>query len=193
MLVVMILIGVLTIASAFGVVFSKRSLHSALSLIATMFFVAIHFALLRADFLAALQIMVYAGAIMVLVVFVIMLLGIDESVDTKAFGLPGILSASLALSFAGLLLYAINIHSIPGLSDSLVPPVDTSGVETVAGFGKLLITKYFFAFQAIGVLLLAAIVGAVLLAHDKRRPLASGRGLKAMQSANQVSETSSAE
>lgn len=180
MLVIMIIFGVLTLASAFGVVLSKRSLHSALCLVATMFFIAIHFALLGADFLAALQIMIYAGAIMVLVVFVIMLLGLDQVVDQQSFSIPRVFSFILAATFAGLIAYSATSQKVVEFSKGVV---GRTGAETAKGVGHLLLTDYFFAFQAIALLLLAAIVGAVVLAHDKRRPLAKGRGLKAMHTA----------
>ena len=185
MFVIMLIFGVLTIASAFGVVLSKRSLHSALCLVATMFFIAIHFALLRADFLAALQIMIYAGAIMVLVVFVIMLLGIDKLVDRHGFAFPRLLGFVLAAVFCGLVGYAATSQTVLEVSQSAV---GMSQAATAKGVGQLLLTDYLFAFQVIALLLLAAIVGAVVLAQDKQRPLAKGRGLKAMHASTASEE-----
>lgn len=185
MLIIMILFGLLTLASAFGVVLSKRSLHSALCLVATMFLIAIHFALLNADFLAALQIMIYAGAIMVLVVFVIMLLGLDQVVDKHSFSIPKAFSFALAACFVGLICYAASSDAVVELSNKVA---GTTGAETAKGVGRLLLTDYFFAFQVIALLLLAAIVGAVVLAQDKRRPLASNRGLSAMHTKDLVGE-----
>ena len=71
----MYIFGFLTLLSAAGVIFARKPLNSALCLVATLFLVAVHFALLGSDMLAVLQVLVYAGAIMVLVIFVIMLLG----------------------------------------------------------------------------------------------------------------------
>ena len=177
------LLGALTILSACGVVFSHKSLNSALSLVATLFLVSIHFALLGAEFLAALQIMIYAGAIMVLVVFVIMLLGLDKDSEVKPSAAPRIFAAVLAALFACVVGFGVThgnlaVSILSQLSPSEAPPVAGTPQE----IGKLLYTQYIFAFEITGVLLLAAIIGAVTLAYDPRRPLAKGRGLRAMHS-----------
>ncbi len=177
MTVVMIIFGVLTLLSACGVVFSRRSLHSALWLVATLFLVAVHFALLGADFVAALQIMIYAGAIMVLVVFTIMLLGLEKVVDAKSFPIPRYIAGFICAAFAAMLTYVMSKELVFSIADS-------SGAVPASGdpkeVGRLLLTEHVYAFEVTALLLLAAIIGAVVLAYDKKRPLASERGLRAM-------------
>lgn len=172
------LFGFLTLVSACGVVFSRKSLHSALSLVTTLFLVAVHFALLGADFLAALQIMIYAGAIMILVVFVIMLMGLDKDVDRKSLGLPGYFALCLSGFFGVLIAYVVGNRAIFSIAEKQVRTQVYNASPN--GVGALLFSEYVYAFEVTGVLLLAAIIGAVVLAHDRRRPLAENRGLRAM-------------
>lgn len=179
----MYILGAMTVAAAGGVVFAQKSLYSALSLIATMFFIAVHFALLGAEFLAAVQVMVYAGAIMVLVVFVIMLLGLDMDNDAHRLRIPSYISAVLAALFASAVGFAIH-RAAGGISKLTAvvaePAHDAASLGNSQTLGRLLFSEYVFAFEVTGVLLLAAIIGAVVLAQDKKRPLAKGRGLSAM-------------
>ena len=182
MTIVMLIFGLLTILSACGVVFSRRSLHSALWLVATLFLVAVHFALLGADFIAALQIMIYAGAIMVLVVFTIMLLGLDKVVDGKeGFALPPYFAAVICAAFAAVLVFVMSKKAVFSLAGHGEAPAISGSPKEV---GRLLFTEHVYAFEITALLLLAAIIGAVVLAYDKKRPLPKNRGLRAMHSAS---------
>ena len=182
MTVSMIVLALLTIIASFGVIGCTRPLNSALCLVLTLFLIAGHYALLDAHFVAAIQILVYAGAIMVLVIFVIMLLGIekDESglhyrkfQNLIATAIIGVFIAMLVVSF----------------SDGLVSkPLSGQSASALVGefgnskaVGQVLYTEYYVPLQVTGMLLLAAIIGAVVLAHEKRRPLSKGRGLQAMR------------
>ena len=176
MTLTMMLFGVLTILSACGVVFSARSLHSALWLVATLFLVAVHFALLGADFVAALQVMIYAGAIMVLVVFTIMLLGLDKAVDRHGFPLPRYLAATICALFAAMLTFVMSKEVVFSIANTEGGGTSGSPKEV----GRLLFTEHVYAFEITALLLLAAIIGAVVLAFDRKRPLAADRGLRAM-------------
>jgi len=148
------------------VITSRSAVNSALSLIATMVSLAILFLLLNAPFLATVQIIVYAGAIMVLFLFVIMLLNLSKD----EFG-PERRRAQrfFAILFSFLLLIGITtvlsvgtfaLKSVESGSGAVVP----AGVEPLA---QLLFTKYLFPFELASVLLLIAIVGAIVMA--KRR------------------------
>ena len=179
MTIVMLIFGVLTILSACGVVFASRSLHSALWLVATLFLVAVHFALLGADFVAALQVMIYAGAIMILVVFTIMQLGLDKAVDSQGFPLPRSIAAALAAVFAAMLAFVMSQRAV--FQVAVEPAASSQGaIGSPKEVGRLLFTEHFYAFEITALLLLAAIIGAVVLAYDKKRPLAADRGLRAM-------------
>ncbi|RME59343.1 MAG: NADH-quinone oxidoreductase subunit J [Candidatus Dadabacteria bacterium] len=151
------------IATALAVVFVRDAVYSALWLVGNLFGVACVFAMLGAHFLAVSQIIVYAGAIMVLVLFVIMLL--NEKVERQKR--DEYLLAAAAIGGVGLFLTPILALSSFFRMDlrflELVP------VGTVKSIGQLLFTRYLFPFEAASVLLLAAIVLAVMLARRRKK------------------------
>ena len=178
---VMVVLGVLLVVASFGVVFSRQAMHSALWLVAALFLVALHFALLGAHFIAVLQVLIYAGAIMVLVIFVIMLLGLRASPMPGGRGLPGYLSTLLAVVFSVVVFFAVDNRwpVVSGISPDLTSAASLDGsVEAVA---QLLFTRYIYPFEIVSIVLLAAIIGAVVLAQEAKQPLPPGRGLRAMR------------
>ncbi len=205
MTLAMLIFGLLTVVSALGVVFFGRPLYSALSLVLTLFFVAINFALLGAQFLATTQIMVYAGAIMVLVVFVIMLLGLqavtaqERRAGYRALALG--VSIVIILGFAQIFRYQISpvfsansLWKHPGISAERVaalkaengpaPAAADPNVElfgSTEAVGELMFTKYVYPFEVVSLLLLAAIIGATVIGFESKRALPLGRGLRAKQ------------
>lgn len=154
------ILAVLIVVTALGVIAFKNPVNSAMSLIGSFFFLAALYVLLRAHLVAALQVLVYAGAIMVLFVFVIMLLSLSD----KELGEPkwtffkwlGIVAAVLIAAFA--------IFAVSGGSQALAP---SPAAGTFAQIAEIIYTDYALAFELIAVLLLVAIVGAVVVA--KRR------------------------
>ena len=161
--------GIATLAGAFGVIVSSNPVHSALMLVMTLFGIAVLFVAQDAHFLAAVQVIVYAGAIVVLFLFVIMLLGVDKVESWETGPLAGqryavAAMAAIALAMASLLTFrAVDVTE--GAS-STVAPIDT-GEANVVTIGKALFTDYVFAFELTGTLLVIAVIGAVVLA---RRP-----------------------
>ena len=163
------------LVGAIGVVTSSNPVHAALSLVMTLFGVAVLFIEQEADFLAAVQIIVYAGAIVVLFLFVIMFLGVDRSEDITTEPLVGqrplAIVASL-VTLGGVLAMAATAHWVTG-AKQVVGPIQghiagpTSPAGEPAQLGKQLFTTYLFAFEATAALLVIAVVGAVVLA---RRP-----------------------
>lgn len=156
------LLSALLILSAFGVIIARNPIYSALFLVANLLLVGVMYALLNAHFLAAVQVIVYAGAIVVLLLFVLMLL--NTQIEGKK-PLPRgrmFLGAILAGAFCSVLLPAIYL----AFSDFpvAVDPVD----GTVAAIGKVLYTKYLVPFEAASLLITAGIVGAVMLARQKK-------------------------
>ena len=154
----------LLIASALGVVLSPSPVRSALSLVMTLFFMAVAFLLLDAQLVAVLQVVVYAGAIMVLFLFVIMLLNLQT--EPRAMARLGVRTAAVFLGSL-FLLAGVRAFLVPGTvstegtgMSSAVP--DTFG-STVA-LAEMLFTRYLLAFEITSVLLLVAVVGAVVLA-----------------------------
>jgi NADH-quinone oxidoreductase subunit J len=160
-----IFFAVLAVATALNVLLQRSPLYSALSLIGTLASLSALYLTLRAQFIAAIQIVVYAGAIMVLFVFVIMLLNVpkDQPQIEKQKGLR-----LLAIPFAGLLIAEMFyvLKFVPQISMPPVPP-DTAdrAVGTTWSIGTTLFTDYLLPFEVTSVLILMAVVGAMALAR----------------------------
>ncbi len=169
----------LAIFGALGVILVKNPVHSALLLVMTLFGVAVLFVTLEAHFIAVVQVIVYAGAIVVLFLFVIMLLGVDRTTDElRTETLKGQRPAALivgALALVELILVSRINFSVgrPSLAGSLVD--DQSNVEQL---GRSVFTQYLFAFEITSVLLVIAVVGAVLLARKPKSAIESAKGPK---------------
>ncbi len=154
-------IAALAVGSALGLVLKRNAIHGALFLVVNLGAVAALYLTLGAEFLAAAQVIVYAGAIMVLFVFAIMVLipgkeetGPDPRRGWRLLALPvgALLALQLLLAVRGLALPAGPAAAVPG------------GVEAIA---RLLFTRYLFPFELTSVLLLAAMVGVLLLARRR--------------------------
>ena len=163
--VVFVVAGVAVLVGALGVILATHPVHSALMLVLTLFGVAVLFVAQQAHFLAAVQVIVYAGAIVVLFLFVIMLLGVDRSENITSEPLPGqrpiAYLAGLGVIAAIFLLartsWVSGAESVAGAADG-----PGSNVEKLAGS---LFTRYLLAFEMTSVLLVIAVVGAVVLAR----------------------------
>jgi NADH-quinone oxidoreductase subunit J len=168
---VFVISSLIILSGALGVVLRRHPVHAALSLVQTLFGVAVLFVAQGAHFLAAVQIIVYAGAIVVLFLFVIMLLGVDSSEDLKVDPLTAQrpLAVVAAVSLFGLVVAAVRRGATgqSSLGGKLSDP--QPNVNLLA---KSLFTDYVFAFELTSVLLVIAVVGAVVLA---RRPTKSDK------------------
>ncbi len=169
--VLFVLFGVIAVGSAVGVVMSRSPVGSLLFMVATLASVAGIYVLFEAHFLAAVQVMVYAGAIMVLFLFVIMLLNLGHAyqADVK-FGLWTLLSLAVTGLMAGILLNRFWDGGRSGLvGDSAAAAIDASIREkgAVGAIADPLFTDYVVAFELTGLLLLVAIVAAVVLAKPR--------------------------
>jgi NADH-quinone oxidoreductase subunit J len=152
------IIAVLMVASAVAVVTFNNPLQSALSLIAHLILVACMYAMLDAHFLSAVQITVYAGAIMVLVLFVVMLLNLKVE-QPKPIGLLYLgIGIAAALGFA-VIMIPVLATVFTAVTDPIAP---LNG--TARDIGRLLYTQYLFPFEIASVLIFVAIVGAVMIA-----------------------------
>jgi NADH-quinone oxidoreductase subunit J len=154
------------LAGAAGVVLLRNPFYSVLSLVGHLFFLAVLFLLLRSQFLAAAQLIVYAGAVMVLYVFVVAYVGgSDEPLGSSVPGLR-----SLGVLFAVCLLAELCIAVIGSSLNAL----DTRGAHLGSGFGgpgqigSLLLGQFLIPFEAASFLLLIAAVGALVLARRRR-------------------------
>jgi NADH-quinone oxidoreductase subunit J len=152
------LLSFLAIMFGLMVVLSKNPVHSILYLVLTFFTIAGHYVLLNAQFLAAVHIIVYAGAIMVLFLFVIMLLNLNKETEPhKSIWLKA--SATVA---SGLLLVVL-VGSLKGAA--AIQPANTfnPNIGLIQNLGKTLFNDFLLPFEVSSVLLLAAMVGAVML------------------------------
>ncbi len=164
----------LAIAGALGVIAVKNPVHSALLLVLTLFGVAVLFVSMEAHFLAVVQVIVYAGAIVVLFLFVIMLLGVDRTTDElRTESLKGQRAAAAILGVVALieLVLISRVNFVLGqgsVSGAIVN--DQSNVEQL---GRSVFTRYLFSFEITSVLLVIAVVGAVLLARKPKAAVES--------------------
>ncbi len=159
-----LILGVLSIASAIVTISSRNPVVSAMALVLHFFMLSGLYLTLQAQFVAVMQILVYAGAIMVLVVFVIMLLNLgDEAKLSEKWNLRKI----IAILFAFVLAIQFLSIYVTNLPDAAAIPESAALNGTVQSIGTDLFTNYLVQFEAIAVLLLAAIVGAMLLAKRK--------------------------
>jgi NADH-quinone oxidoreductase subunit J len=163
-LILFFLLAALAIAAAFAMLLARNSVYSAIFLILNFSTIAVFYLLLFAPFIALVQIAVYAGAIMVLFLFVIMLLGAD--VTQEGSDLPW--QKPLAI-FLGLLLFAevVFIFAIrtPAIPETPLPAVGFGSPEQI---GIVLFTEYLLPFQMTGILLLVAMVGAIIITQKER-------------------------
>jgi NADH-quinone oxidoreductase subunit J len=184
-LVVFCLAAAICLGGALGVVLSPNPVHAALSLVATLFGVAVLFVAQEAHFLAAVQVIVYAGAIVVLFLFVLMLLGVDRAEDLSIEPIGGQRIAAVVVGLAVLALPLLAIASTDGEATGQRPAPATEveggpatdaddsliedGVAGIEQFGESLFTDYLFAFEITSVLLVIAVVAAVVLARKVRK------------------------
>jgi NADH-quinone oxidoreductase subunit J len=165
-LVVFVVLAPLAVVSALAMVLTRNAIYSALLLVVNFFCLAGFYVLLEAQFVAAVQVIVYAGAIMVLFLFVLMLLGTGNEVAITET-LRGQRPAAVLLSLG--LLVAVVAAIFAGVFDaepaSLAAANEGGNVQAV---GRLLFTRYTFAFETAGILLVVAAVGALVL--GKRQP-----------------------
>ena len=169
-LLVFILASVMVLAGAVGVVVRSNPVHAALSLVLTLFGVAVHFVALGAHFLAAVQVIVYAGAIVVLFLFVIMLLGVDKSEDLSIEPFPIQRPAAVVIgaAVAGLVIAAV-VRARDTIAETDTP-LASDGDENIRALARNLFSDHVFAFEFTSILLIVAVAGTVLLTRkDKRK------------------------
>lgn len=171
-----VLFGAMAIGCAIGVVAQRNPLYSAISLIGVFVSLACLYMTLQAPFIAAVQVIVYAGAIMVLVVFVIMLLNVEEPERGPArlrYLVPvGVLLAAVLIGEA---VFMLKLGSDQARAAVPTAPPSTD-VGLTASIGSGLFTEYLLPFEVTSVLILMALVGAITLARQTRAPLLAAPG-----------------
>ncbi|HJQ44096.1 MAG TPA: NADH-quinone oxidoreductase subunit J [Jatrophihabitantaceae bacterium] len=161
------ILGPLSLAGAIGMVLLRNAIHSALSLVATMMSLGAFYLIEQGPFLGLVQIIVYTGAIMILFLFVLMLVGRDSS-DSLVETLRGQRFAALLFGLGFALLVAISVgRAFKGSHPVDLDRANANGAN-VNNIAELLFTKYLFAFELTSALLIIAAVSAMVLAHVER-------------------------
>ena len=165
--VIFILTALVTILTALGMLFSRSTIYSALLLVLNFATVAFLYFTLGAPFIAFVQITVYAGAIMVLFLFVIMMLGTEKNKPNESGGwarVLGGLAILVVLAEAAVLLF----DKTPFLGEIATPTVNTATAQAI---GLMLFNKYTLPFEATSFILLVAVIGAIVLTQtEKKKP-----------------------
>jgi NADH-quinone oxidoreductase subunit J len=162
-----IIFGALAVGGALNLLFQRHPINSALSLVVVMMSLAVLYWSLGAEFLAAAQVIVYSGAVMVLFVFVIMLLNAGEEEETTGskaayvVGIPGAAAIFCLLSF-------VFLTERTALGGSNIGGYLSHGADNIAEISGLLFTKLLLPFEVTSVLILVAILGAVVLARKEQ-------------------------
>jgi NADH-quinone oxidoreductase subunit J len=166
-LVVFVFAAAMILVGGLGVVLRSHPVHAALSLILTLFGVAVIFVSQEAHFLAAVQVIVYAGAIVVLFLFVIMLLGVDrtEDIKTEPFKIQRPLAVIVGLGVIGLVTAAVITSRgvVATRGAGIAEPAMTDPDSNIRQLSRSVFGDYVVAFEVTSVLLVVAVVGTVLL------------------------------
>ena len=161
-LIIFLSLAVVAVATALGMLLSRIAVYSALYLVLNFATVAVFYLLLGAPFIAISQVTVYAGAIMVLFLFVIMLLGAEQLAPSKALPWQAPLAAGLALVLISEAAYLlIGRGAAPGTITS--PEVALNSMDSLREIGIALFTNYLLPFELTSILLLVAMIGAIVL------------------------------
>jgi NADH-quinone oxidoreductase subunit J len=157
-------LGMLAVASALGVVLNRNPVHGACALVAHLFLLAVFFVGLDAQLVGVLQVIVYAGAVVVLFLFVIMLLNLQADVRATAGG--PVVAAAAAGVLALVTLIVAGLHDPGAAADGNL----ASGYGETRELARVLFTRFALPFELTSLLLLVAIVGAVVLARKRAEP-----------------------
>jgi NADH-quinone oxidoreductase subunit J len=160
------ILGPLSVIGALGLLFARKAVHAAMAMAAVMVILGVFYITEKADFLGIIQIFVYTGAVMMLFLFVLMLVGVDSS-DSLVETLKGQKWAALLLTFglAGLLFTAIGRAQFAPMK-GLASVNESTG--NVSGVANLIFGKYVWTFEITSALLITAAMGAMVLAHRER-------------------------
>ena len=163
-LIIFSVLAAITLATAFLTIFSKNPIHSAIYLVICFFSIAGHYLLLNAQFLAIVHVIVYSGAIMILFLFTIMLMNLNEQREVHR---PRITRLGAIVSFCliCLVLIAIFINSKPIVGEYTTTGEDYQSIKVL---GKVLLDEYMVPFEFASILLLVAMIGSVLLSKKEK-------------------------
>ncbi|TAK31296.1 MAG: NADH-quinone oxidoreductase subunit J [Chloroflexota bacterium] len=161
-----VVVAIIAVLAGIGVVAARRVVHSAVLLALNLLSVAVLFVTLNAQFLAAVQALIYAGAVMVLFLFAIILLPIVPSPASRSFMRRAGFALGLSIALLVEVMAAVLLFANGGLPE--LPASSNEVAGSPEAIGQLLFTDYLFPFEVASVLLLVAIVGAMVLAGRRR-------------------------
>lgn len=164
LLTIFYILSAITIATAFLTIISKNPIHSAIYLVISFFSIAGHYLLFNAQFLALVHIIVYAGAIMVLFLFTIMLMNLNQE-DEPHKKLATKLAAAVSFGLVSFVILAVFIKAMPIIDTYKQTGQDFQSIKVL---GKVLLNEYMVPFEFASVLLLVAMIGAVLLSKKEK-------------------------
>jgi NADH-quinone oxidoreductase subunit J len=166
-LALFLLLALIAIASALGMLLSRNAVYSALYLVLNFITVAVFYLLLGAPFIAMAQVTVYAGAIMVLFLFVIMLLGAENLPQSSVLPWQRPLAIFLSVLLGLEAAYLFLTKARP-LGDVLAPDAAVNATENLQQLGLALFNEYLLPFEVVSILLLVAMVGAIILTKKEK-------------------------
>jgi NADH-quinone oxidoreductase subunit J len=164
-LIAFIILAVVAVASALGMLFSKNAIYAAVYLIMNFIAVAIFFMILGGTFIAVAQIAVYAGAIMVLFLFVIMLLGAERLGQSGTIAWQRPLALLLGIILVLEAAYLLFFQALPSIPSEVL----AEGFGSPASIGMELFSSYLLPFEVTSVLLLVAMIGAIVLTRGTKK------------------------
>ena len=167
-LIFFLILSLISIATALGMLLSRNAVYSALFLVLNFITVAVFYLLLGAPFIAMAQVTVYAGAIMVLFLFVIMLLGAESLPQAQVLPWQKLLAGVLAVVLAVEATFIFVTRARP-IGDVAQPDASVNTVTNLRALGETLFTQYLLPFEVTSVLLLVAMIGAIVLVRKEKR------------------------
>jgi len=167
-LVFFLILSVIAVATAVGMLLSRNAIYAALFLVLNFVTVAVFYLLLGAPFIALVQITVYAGAIMVLFLFVIMLLGAESLPEEQALPWQRPLAALLGIILAVEATFIFLTRARP-IGDVTQPDASVNTMTNLRALSEALFTQYLLPFEVTSILLLVAMIGAIVLVRKEKR------------------------
>ena len=163
LLTIFYILSAITLATAFLTIFSKNPIHSAIYLVLCFFSIAGHYLMFNAQFLAIVHIIVYSGAIMILMLFTIMLMNLNKE-DEKNKSMLTRIAAAVSFCLVAFVLLATFIKAQPVITEYKVSGQDYQSIKVL---GQVLLNDYMVPFEFASVLLLVSMIGAVLLSKKE--------------------------
>ena len=167
-LIFFLLLSLIAVATALGMLLSRNTIYAALFLVLNFVTVAVFYLLLGAPFIAMAQITIYAGAIMVLFLFVIMLLGAESLPEAEALPWQKPMAAVLAVALAVEATVILLTRARP-IGDVAQPDASVNTATNLRALGEALFTQYLLPFEVTSILLLVAMIGAIVLVRKEKR------------------------